>query len=89
LRLHAPERIAGKIEVRNIGIMDVAHDDDVPAALIVQLTQNAERLPEAPTTSMTVAGVALPAIALAAHEGSTPIKVEWALAHFGLKAGTL
>lgn len=86
LRLHAPERIAGKIEVRNIGIMDVAHVDDAPAALVVQLTEHAKRLPEAPTTSMTLVGVSLPAISLMAHESSTPIKVEWALAQFGLKS---
>lgn len=81
----APPAIAGKIEVRGVGLLDFPHDDDVPVGLIVDLDRDAERLPEAGETRM-LAGVAVPVVALAAFEASAPIKVEAALRQFGLAA---
>src|SRR5215213_3566639 len=34
----APANIAGKLEVRGIGIVEVEHDENVPVALMVALT---------------------------------------------------
>ncbi|HEX8527432.1 HPr kinase/phosphorylase [Allosphingosinicella sp.] len=79
----APATIAGKIEVRGIGLVELAAASDVPVCLCVDLDGVPERLPETPGSRM-VAGVAVPAIALAGLEASAPIKVERALILFGL-----
>lgn len=79
-----PERIAGKIEVRGVGIVGREWTSAVPVCLIVDLSAPVERLPEAAT--MAVAGVVLPSLGLAALEASAPIKVEAALNLLGLEA---
>ncbi len=81
----APANIAGRIEVRGVGILDLPNEEDVPVALIIDLDRDAERLPEAGETRM-LAGFAIPVIALAALEASAPIKAEAALRQFGLPA---
>lgn len=73
-----PETIAGKIEVRGVGIVEMPHIDRVVAALVVQLGSPVERMPLLPSV-MTIAGIDLPEIKLAAFEQSAPIKVEVAL----------
>jgi len=79
----APATIRGKMEVRGLGIVERESVDDVPVALFVDLDAVPERLPE-PDRIRVVAGIAVPLVALAAHEGSAPVKVETALALFGL-----
>ena len=81
----APETIAGRMEVRGLGIIEFDRVDDVPVGLVVDLGAPVERMPEA-IDSVVVAGVTLPSIALHGHESSTPIKVELALERFGLKS---
>ena len=83
LLARAPDTIAGKIEVRGVGILEFPADSDVPVALIVDLDIDATRLP-AGREERTVAGVAIPVIGLSALEPSAPIKVEAALKQFGL-----
>lgn len=78
-----PDTIAGKIEVRGIGILEFPPERDVPVALLVDLDLDPERLPGATETRM-VAGVEIPVVALSALEASAPIKVEAALRRFGL-----
>ncbi len=80
----APPTIAGKIEVRGLGLLDRHHRASVPVALIIHLDGTVERLPETPA-HRTIAGIAIPVVPLAAFEGSAPIKVELALQHFGLR----
>ncbi len=74
----APATIAGRIEVRGIGIVAMPHAGETPVALLVDLERAPERLPE--PASRTLLGVALPLLALAASEASAPLKVELALA---------
>ncbi|WP_404369597.1 HPr kinase/phosphorylase [Sphingomonas sp. MMS24-J45] len=74
----APVTIAGKIEVRGLGIVEVAAVGDVAIALVVILGEPVERMPPENVTRI-VAGIALPAVALDAFEVSAPIKVELAL----------
>ena len=74
----APDTIAGKIEVRGIGIVAIPHIDNVAAALVVHLGGRVERMPLR-RTMMTIAGVDLAEIKLEAFEQSAPIKVELAL----------
>lgn len=75
----AAPNIAGKIEVRGVGVVAMPHIDNVPVALIVTLGDlQPDRIPEDDRRRM-VSGVAVPSIALRAFEASTPIKVELAL----------
>ena len=74
----APETIAGKIEVRGVGILELPVERDVPVALLVDLELDATRLPVA-LEERPVAGVSIPVIGLSALEASAPIKVEAAL----------
>lgn len=85
LRSSAPPTIAGKMEVRGIGLISLDAVADVPICLFVDLDLPAERLPRLDEARV-VAGVRLPTIGLAALEPSAPIKVEHALKLFGLTA---
>src|SRR5258707_874813 len=42
----APSNIAGKLEVRGIGIVDMDHAGDMPVALLVELTSDIQRMPD-------------------------------------------
>ncbi len=79
----APGTIAGKIEVRGLGLIEMKAETDIPVALFVDLDSAMERLPE-PGETRTLAGVAIPVVRLNALEASAPIKVELALAQLGL-----
>ena len=80
-----PATIAGKLEVRNLGILEFDHVDDVPVCLYVDLDRPAERQPEG-EASVSVAGIAIPVIALNGLEASAPVKVELAAARNGSKS---
>lgn len=82
LMAQAPTTIAGRIEVRGIGIVEMPHAERAPVALIVTLVDQVERFPE-DRAPRRIAGVALPEIALVASELSAPIKVELALKRAG------
>lgn len=82
LRASPPANIAGQIEVRAIGIVEMPHVGQVPVALLVRLVERPERMP-ADDNERRIAGVIVPEIALNAHETSAPIKVELALARLG------
>jgi len=77
LSASAPTSIAGRIEVRGIGIVSVTHVEQAPVALLVRLSPQVERMPEAESRS--IGGIDLPVIALDPREASAPIKVELAL----------
>ena len=79
----APPTIAGKIELRGVGILEFPAVRDIPVALFVDLDLEAARLPDADEKRL-IAGVTLPAIGLSSHEASAPIKVEAALLLLGL-----
>jgi len=69
-----PARIAGKIEVRGVGIVDMPYRAEAEVALLIDLEAEVKRMPEAQTRRL--AGVDVPAFALSSLEGSAPIKVE-------------
>lgn len=73
-----PEALAGKLEVRGIGITEQAHVAPVALALAVRLTERTERMPDPAFEEL--AGHVLPAVRINAFEASAPIKVERALA---------
>jgi serine kinase of HPr protein (carbohydrate metabolism regulator) len=78
----APETIAGMLEVRHIGIVQLDRAMNVPVALVVRLGDRPERMPD-DVPLIDLLGVALPCVALAGLEPSAPIKVEYALARHG------
>ena len=82
----APERIAGKIELRGVGIVEMAAVQDVPVALYIDLSGEPVRLPEG-TDRIAIAGIPIPSVALDGHQASAPLKVEAALRLFGLPSG--
>lgn len=72
-----PATIAGRIEVRGVGIVARAHRDRARVALAVTLGEE-ERLPE--PRARTFAGVAIPEVTIDPRAVSAAIKVELALA---------
>jgi serine kinase of HPr protein (carbohydrate metabolism regulator) len=80
----APPTIAGKLEIRGIGIVEMERLDDVPVALIVELRSDIERLPE-DSRERPILGVGLPLISIDAMTASATSKVVIALDRMGLK----
>lgn len=77
-----PATIAGKVEIRGIGIVDMPHLGEAPVALIVALGEPPTRLPE-PGVARNMLGVEVPLLALEGREASTPIKIEFWLRRAG------
>src|SRR3546814_7702551 len=71
LKAPPPPTIAGRIEVRAIGIVDMPHVDRAPVALLVRLVDRPERMP-ADDSDRLIAGIVVPEISLNAHEASAP-----------------
>ncbi|MEO6224875.1 MAG: HPr kinase/phosphatase C-terminal domain-containing protein [Sphingomicrobium sp.] len=80
----APANIAGKLEIRGIGIIDMERTADVPVALLVELTNDIQRLPD-DSRERPILGVSLPLISIDAMTASAPSKVALALDRLGLK----
>ncbi|MGL5838080.1 MAG: HPr kinase/phosphorylase [Sphingorhabdus sp.] len=70
--------IAGKIEVRGLGIIQMDHIEKAPLRLLVNLDQQPDRLPD-PWPLQTITGFEVPELRLNAFEASAAIKVELAL----------
>jgi serine kinase of HPr protein (carbohydrate metabolism regulator) len=80
----APPTIAGKLEVRGIGIIDIERIENVPVALIVELTSDIQRLPD-DSRERPILGVKVPLVTIDAMTASAPSKVALALDRIGLK----
>jgi serine kinase of HPr protein (carbohydrate metabolism regulator) len=80
----APPTIAGKLEVRGIGIVDMERADDAPVALIVELTSDIQRLPD-DSRERPILGVRVPLVTIDAMTASAPSKVALALDRMGLR----
>lgn len=75
-----PETIAGKLEVRGLGIVTLPIERDAPLSVIVILVEtDIERMPAGSTR--TVAGIELPLISIRPFEASAAAKVFAALKH--------
>lgn len=83
LEASAPATIAGRMEVRGIGLVDMPCVKSARVALIIDLGQHVERMPADPEMR-SVAGAQVPVIRLAGLEPSAPVKVELALRMAGL-----
>jgi serine kinase of HPr protein (carbohydrate metabolism regulator) len=80
----APPTIAGKLEIRGIGIVEMERIDSVPVALLIELTSDIQRLPD-DSRERPILGVKLPLITIDAMTASAPSKVALALDRMGLK----
>jgi serine kinase of HPr protein (carbohydrate metabolism regulator) len=78
----APAAIAGRIELRGVGLLTLPYLPQAPVALIIDLDLDPERLPD--PVMRDYCGIALPAIGLNALEPSAAIKVEAALLMHGV-----
>ncbi len=81
LKVSAPEALAGKLEVRGLGIMTLPYAEHAKLALIVDLVARDEvpRMPPEPLPRITLLGVRVPNLQLAPFEVSAPLKLKMAL----------
>ena len=80
----APPNIAGTLEIRGIGIVDMDIVTDLPVALLVELTSDIQRIPD-DSRERPILGVPLPLISIDAMAASAPSKVAIALDRMGLR----
>jgi serine kinase of HPr protein (carbohydrate metabolism regulator) len=80
----APPTIAGKLEVRGLGIVEMDRLDDALVALLVELTSDIQRLPD-DARERPILGIPVPLISIDATTASAPAKVALALDRMGLK----
>ena len=83
LAMPAPN-IAGKLEIRGIGIVDVESVSDVPVTLMVELRSDIERIPD-DSRERLILGVPVPLISIDAMTASAAAKVVFALDRMGRK----
>jgi serine kinase of HPr protein (carbohydrate metabolism regulator) len=80
----SPPTIRGKLEVRGVGIVNVDHVEDVPVAMVVELTSEIQRLPD-DSRERPILGLPIPLISVDAMTASAPSKVALALDLLGLR----
>ena len=80
IEMHAPPTIAGRIEVRGVGIVNVPHVASAELALVADLVAPGEvaRYPIEPETAE-IMGRASPLVRIAPFEASAPVKLILAL----------
>ncbi len=78
LLLSPPSSLAGKLEVRSLGILQREHMSEVALKLIVNLKDDPDRFPMDKQT-MIMLGITIPFCTLDAMENSATIKAELAL----------
>jgi serine kinase of HPr protein (carbohydrate metabolism regulator) len=78
----APGAIAGKLEIRGIGIVELDHVSDVPVKLYVELTSDIRRLPDE-NRELPLLGVNVPLITVDAMTASAVAKVTISLDRLG------
>jgi serine kinase of HPr protein (carbohydrate metabolism regulator) len=81
----APATIAGKLEIRGVGIVDMESVANVPLCLLVELTSDIQRLPD-DSRERPILGVPLPLVSIDAMTASAASKVALALDRLGLRS---
>ncbi len=64
--------LAGMIEVRGVGILQLPYEPSAVVGLVVDLAAAAERLPDAPQRQTELEGIAVARLAVAAGEPALP-----------------
>jgi serine kinase of HPr protein (carbohydrate metabolism regulator) len=82
----APAALAGRLEIRGLGIAEVPHLAGVPLRLAVRLTPTAmiERLPEPEGMRMEILGISLPLVLIDPSAASATARIRAALDWFRL-----
>lgn len=80
----APPALAGLIEVRGLGVLPAETCAEAELRLVIRLDADAlpPRLPPDPLARVTLAGIELPQLDLAAFEPSAHLKLALALTYF-------
>ncbi len=78
LLLSPPASLAGKLEVRSLGILQSQHVSGTELKLVIDLKQHPDRFPM-DSQVMFLLGIKVPSCTLDAMEISAAIKAEWAL----------
>jgi serine kinase of HPr protein (carbohydrate metabolism regulator) len=80
----APAALAGKLEIRGLGIVDLPAEAEVALKLAVRLTPAAEieRLPDLARARMEILGIAIPLVLIDPESASAPARIRAALDHF-------
>jgi serine kinase of HPr protein (carbohydrate metabolism regulator) len=78
-----PPQLAGKLEIRGIGIVDMPYQSGVPVALLVELTSEIQRLPD-DSRERPILGLGVPLVSVDAMTASAASKVALALDRLGL-----
>jgi len=84
LMASAPPTIRGKLEIRGVGIVEMETVDEVPVALVVELTNDIQRLPD-DSRERPLLGIGVPLISVDAMTASAASKVALALDRLGLR----
>jgi HPr kinase/phosphorylase len=84
LMASAPPPLSGKLEIRGLGIVDVAPEAEAALRLAVRLTPAAEieRLPDLARARMDILGIAIPLVLIDPESASAPARIRAALDHF-------
>ncbi len=77
-----PPNTNGLLEVRNVGILEFPVAKRVPVALLLQLADDAERLPDG-ARHREIAGCSIPELGFVPGSIAPAIRAEWALRRFG------
>jgi serine kinase of HPr protein (carbohydrate metabolism regulator) len=77
-----PQSIAGKIEIRGIGILELPYVSGVPVGLFVELTSDLQRMPDEDRHRMLL-GTGVPMISIDAMAASAGAKVALCLQRLG------
>lgn len=85
VQIAAPDPIAGKLEIRGVGIIDLPYTSPCRIYLLADLVdaEDEPRLPEPRGEVLLNGARPLPCVRLHAPAPSAPIKIEWALRSFG------
>jgi HPr kinase/phosphorylase len=78
LLLSPPANLAGKLEIRSLGIVERDHVSGIALKMVINLKDNPDRFP-LDKQIMNLLGINIPFCTLDAMESSAAIKVEWAL----------
>ena len=77
----APEAIAGKLEIRGLGIVELQYQAESELSLAVTLTPEIERMPVAAEQACDICGVSLRAVSIEPESPSAPARIRAALGH--------
>jgi serine kinase of HPr protein (carbohydrate metabolism regulator) len=74
LLAHTVDAIAGKIEMRGLGILDTAHERMAVLRLVIRLSSHGPpRMPDVSDETMTLCGIVLPRLLLQSRVASAPL----------------